>query len=128
MEASASDEDEDTPHSSLDVARLARTFPFGLDVNLNTEKALDMLFSYLPPQARAWSLFETYLEQASWVFRPLQREEIVDEILTPIYKSLKQRQDTNCAEPHSVAPHKLAVLFLIFALGRHNFYSSPSSN
>jgi len=75
-----------------------------------------MLFDRLPPQTRASSLCETYLEHNSWAFRPLKRDEIMEEIISPVYKALRDRQATG--EPiSSFSPHKLSVIYLIFALG-----------
>ncbi|KAG6855100.1 hypothetical protein C0991_006029 [Blastosporella zonata] len=103
---------------SPEISQLSSAFPFGAnDSSEKLEKALDLLFGYLPSQPRAWSLCETYMEHASWVFRPIKRDEIIDEILSPIYKSLKERRGSDSPDPHTIFPHKLAVLFLVFALG-----------
>lgn len=82
---------------------------------------MDKLETFLPPRPRAWALCETYLEQFTWWFRPIKREELIDEILMPIYKSI--------ADPNKVAyhrnhdresgrcPHLLATLFMVLAVG-----------
>ena len=44
---------------------------------------MDKLESHLPPQPRAWALCETYLEQFSWWFRPIKREELIFVHLLP---------------------------------------------
>ena len=106
---------ERPPAITSDIKRMSNTFPFG--VPEDTEKDMDLLFSYLPHQARAWSLCEVYLEQGSWGFRPIRRDEIVDDILTPIYKALKERKPTKSILQSTVSVHKLAVLFLVFAIG-----------
>jgi hypothetical protein len=87
----------------------------GTDANLG--KALDLLYSYLPPQPRAWTLCETYLEHAVFTIRPIKRDEIINEILAPTYRALKAKEAGENIEAHSVSPHKLGILFLIFALG-----------
>jgi hypothetical protein len=95
-------------------------FPFSVGVAPQTEryeKALDVLFSLLPPRPRAWTLCETYIEQASWIFRPLKRDEIIDEVLTPIYNEKKERENAKLEAIHRTSPHKLAVMFMIFAQG-----------
>lgn len=103
------------------LTTLASMFPMGTSCGSNSEafeNAMDTLFSCLPPIARAWSLFEAYMENASWVFQPVRREDLVEDILTPIYAAQKERQDPNSgmAETH-ISPHKLAVLYFIFAQG-----------
>ncbi|KAG6857340.1 hypothetical protein H0H87_005643 [Tephrocybe sp. NHM501043] len=103
---------------SPEISQLSSVFPFGgHDSSETYEKALNLLFGYLPSRPRAWSLCETYMEHASWVFRPIKRDEIIDEILSPIYKSMKERRATDSPGLHTILPHKLAVLFLVFALG-----------
>ncbi|KAG6918921.1 hypothetical protein DXG01_010576 [Tephrocybe rancida] len=103
---------------SPEVSQLSNAFPFGThDSSERLEKSLELLLGYLPSQPRAWSLCETYMEHATWVFRPIRRDEIIDEILSPIYKSLRERRAAESLGPHTICPHKLAVLFLVFALG-----------
>lgn len=107
---------QDTHLVSNEIARLMASFPFGTD-EANAEIVLNQLLDHLPSQPRAWSLCETYMEQASWAFRPIKRDEIIDDILTPTYKALKQRQATGSLGSHNVSSHKLGVLFIVFSLG-----------
>jgi hypothetical protein len=113
---SGTEDDEVTP-LSWEISRLSNSFPFGPEGRWDTEPSLDILYTFLPPQPRAWTLCETYLEHSCWAFRPVKREEIIEELLTPIYKSRKERQDSGFTAPHSVSPHKFSALMLIFALG-----------
>ncbi|KAG6902306.1 hypothetical protein C0995_001916 [Termitomyces sp. Mi166 len=111
-------ESDPTHEVSPEISQLSSSFPFTTPNSPETyEKALDVLFGYLPSQPRAWSLCETYMEHVSWAFRPMKRDEIIDETLSPIYKSMKERRSTDSPGPHTIFPHKLAVLFLVFALG-----------
>lgn len=75
------------------------------------------LYACLPPQQRGWTLCETYLEHASWVIRPLDRQEIIEDLLVPIYNTKKKLDGTRPDEMSLISPPKLAVLFLIFAQG-----------
>lgn len=100
---------------SLEIARLSASFPFGTEESI--DKPLEYLFDQLPPEPRAWTLCETYMEQATWAFRPIKREELIDEILTPIYKVVKEKKSTGTYAFHTVSAHRLAVMFLVFALG-----------
>lgn len=111
---SYNDEDGCPPVSS-EISRLSSAFPFGIDDN--AEKTMDFLFENLPPEPRAWSLCETYMEQATWAFRPIRREELIDEILSPIYKVVKEKNTSGFYPPNSVSAHKLAAMFLVFSLG-----------
>ncbi|KAF8631575.1 hypothetical protein AX15_002326 [Amanita polypyramis BW_CC] len=104
------------PGRILDLTKLSSAFPFG--VLENTGNEMDLLFSHLPHQARAWSLCETFIEHACWIFCPIRRDEIVDDILTPIYKALKERKASkSISQQPMISVHKLAILFLVFAIG-----------
>lgn len=100
--------------------RLSAIFPLGTGCASGSEmfeNAMSMLFECLPARPRAWSLCETYMEQASWLFRPLRRDEIIDDILTPIYNAKKEREDPNYSSKTDISPHRFAVLYLVFAQG-----------
>lgn len=56
------------------------------------------------------------MEHGMWMGRGITRDEVV-EILTPLYKHLKDKRTPDRDVPHPVTPHKLAVLYLVFALG-----------
>ncbi|KAJ7667924.1 fungal-specific transcription factor domain-containing protein [Mycena polygramma] len=118
MEEMASSNDFDEfPPLSVEIARLSNSFPFS--AGGPPGRALDLLFDSLPDQPRAWSLCETYLEQCAWQFRPITREEMIDDFLTPIYKSWREKRAWNNETdfPHTISPHRMAVLFMFFALG-----------
>ncbi|KAF9030945.1 hypothetical protein BDZ89DRAFT_1064266 [Hymenopellis radicata] len=110
-------DDDPFPPVALEIARLSNTFPFTADGEVNRESALDLLFDYLPERPRAWALCETYMEHASWTFRPIRRDEIVEDILTPIYKHVKDRGNGVSNAAQTISAHKLAVLFMLFSLG-----------
>ncbi|KAF9055205.1 hypothetical protein BDZ89DRAFT_1124982 [Hymenopellis radicata] len=110
-------DDDPFPPVALEIARLSNTFPFTADGGVNWESAMDLLFDYLPERPRAWALCETYLEHASWTFRPIHRDEIVDDILTPIYKHVKDRGNGVSNAAQTISAHKLAVLFMLFSIG-----------
>ncbi|KIK65366.1 hypothetical protein GYMLUDRAFT_159686 [Collybiopsis luxurians FD-317 M1] len=98
-----------------DALRLANFFPMCAEEN--NEQNMDMLFSHLPEQPRGWALCETYLEQAAWHFQPIRRDELIDDILVPIYRSKRERATTEIKQPHTISPHRLATLFVVFAIG-----------
>ncbi|PPQ67833.1 hypothetical protein CVT26_007080, partial [Gymnopilus dilepis] len=114
LEPSSLEDDCISAPISLEVARLSASFPFGSDESI--DKPIEFLFEHLPPEPRAWSLCETYMEQATWIFRPIKREELIDDILSPVYKAVKEKQTTGVLNPN-VTAHKLATMFLVFAVG-----------
>lgn len=97
---------------SAEVAHLSELFPFGASSTSDT--AMSVLLSHLPERLRAWSLCETYIEHGGWLFRPVLRDEIINDFLTPIYKLV---QEPNPDDTSTITPHKLAVLYLIFSMG-----------
>ena len=107
-------EDDEASKVSPEITRLS-TFPFGSGETTGT--SLDVILNHLPPQPRAWSLYETYAEHVSWLFGPVKRDEMIDDILSPIYKATKENQTFGSNPLESLSPHKSAVLFFVFAMG-----------
>jgi hypothetical protein len=111
---------EDESKVTPEMLRLAGAFPFSggiAPLSRTYKEAMEFLFSCLPPRPRAWALCETYLEQATWIFRPLKRDEIINDVLTPIYNAKKDMEDPNSETKHDISAHKMAVLFMLFAQG-----------
>ncbi|KAI0682175.1 hypothetical protein BC835DRAFT_1300198 [Cytidiella melzeri] len=114
------EEELDMPELDWDIEKWSYTFPFNICYD-DFESFMDKLEAHLPPQPRAWALCETYLEQFSWWFRPIKRDELINEILTPIYR----RSTANPGSAYhrkvdadaSRCPHLLATLFMVFAVG-----------
>jgi len=93
-------------------------FPFtpgGHPGGQNYQDQMYMLMESLPDNARASSLCEGYVNNYTWFFRPLSRGELFQELLAPI---LSDRN--SCGRPGTghrlVQPHRMAVLFFIFAI------------
>lgn len=128
MQAGAALDEEGSGEENPSIAmpdvlnELASMFPHSVGSNPKSQtyaNAMDMLFASLPPTPCAWSLFEAYMENATWVFQPVRRENLIEDILTPIYNAKKEREES-AATPNTwadISPHKLAVLYIIFAIG-----------
>ncbi|KAF8639464.1 hypothetical protein AX16_010317, partial [Volvariella volvacea WC 439] len=112
---SGTDDGDGSPHLPAEIMQLSNIFPFRSEGSL--EQSMELLLNHLPPYPRAWSLCETYIEHASWAFRPLKRDEIINHVLTPIYKHMKEAPVAGSNSQYAISPHQLAVLFMIFALG-----------
>ncbi|KAL0582042.1 hypothetical protein V5O48_000100 [Marasmius crinis-equi] len=108
---------EEDPLPPSEILQLSALFPLAREDA--ADQTLKVLYNHLPPRPRAWTLCETYLEHVSWMFSPIRREEIVDDVLTPIYRNLNQiQQNPGSDDSYSaISPHKLAVLYIIFSLG-----------
>ncbi|KZP18367.1 hypothetical protein FIBSPDRAFT_745533 [Athelia psychrophila] len=81
------------------------------------KSAMTMLFAGLPPRPRASSLCETYLEHSCWYTQLATRQDLIEDVLTPVYNAKKAREDPACDWEHcaQISPHKLAFLYLVFA-------------
>ncbi|KIP01519.1 hypothetical protein PHLGIDRAFT_32525 [Phlebiopsis gigantea 11061_1 CR5-6] len=110
----------EVPDLSSDLEALSFTFPFALSTDAH-DTIMNKLESHLPPQPRAWALCETYLEQFTWWFRPIKRDELINEILMPIYKTVadptKFAYHRKTDQESSRCPHLLATLFFVLAVG-----------
>ncbi|KAF9226456.1 hypothetical protein BS17DRAFT_748181 [Gyrodon lividus] len=117
---------EELPQVSSDIGRLASLLPFGIGGFSDEDQlreVLGSLFNLLPPYPRATTLCETYLENAAWIFRPISREELIDEILVPVYALAQDRKKRS-----EVSPHTLAVLYMVFAHGALTDLTLPPYN
>ncbi|KAF9263295.1 hypothetical protein L218DRAFT_1077293 [Marasmius fiardii PR-910] len=107
---------------SKEVAQLSYSFPFN-GGTWDVPHSLGMILSFLPSKLRAWSLCETYLIQGTMTSKVILRDELIDEILTPVYRyvesldpngSLMSDEDEDAIP---ISPHRLAILFFVFAIG-----------
>ncbi|KZP18363.1 hypothetical protein FIBSPDRAFT_933487 [Athelia psychrophila] len=81
------------------------------------KSAMTMLFAGLPSRPRASSLCETYLEHSCWYTQLATRQDLIEDVLTPVYNAKKEREDPACDWElcAQISPHKFAFLYLIFA-------------
>ncbi|KZT00577.1 uncharacterized protein LAESUDRAFT_732177 [Laetiporus sulphureus 93-53] len=119
--ATIEDSEDDLESLPPELENLRLTSPLAI-VEDNFEVLLDHLESQLPPQLRAWALCEAYVAHFTWWCRPIKRDELIDDILTPIYNAIKDPAKSRAAyHPHLQdthrCPHLLAVLFFVLAVG-----------
>jgi hypothetical protein len=57
------------------------------------------------------------MEHSAWKFDPLRRDQLVDEVLTPIYKALKEHNSTGIYNTSRLSAHHFAALYFVFAIG-----------
>lgn len=116
---------------SAEISRLASNLPFsltGIPDYDRCESILDSLLSLLPSYPRASALCETYMEHAAWIFQPIRREELIDDILTPVY-ALAQKRKNNTSTSNTESPaHTLAVLYMVFTQGALMDLTLPPCN
>ena len=73
---------------------------------------INMIKDYLPPWERAVVMVENYMTHATWLFRNINRQQLINEMLPAIYG-----RQTAYAPDEYCGPHDLALLFSVFALG-----------
>lgn len=86
------------------------------------------MLNLLPEYPRATTLCETYLENSAWVYHPLTREELIDETLTPIYALAQDKKMEVAGVDREIAPHTLAMLYMVFAHGALTDLTLPPHN
>ena len=91
------------------------TFPFK-PLYLPTEQIQAQIERRLPSYERGSALVEAYLENTSWLAKPVDREQITDELMAQIYRR-KSVLHGAADEPDRTHPHTLALLLAIFAVG-----------
>lgn len=74
-----------------------------------------MLMESLPDSAKVSALCESYINNYTWFFRPLSRDELFQELLTPILLHRNSGGHPDASQGF-VRPHGMAVLFFIFAI------------
>lgn len=101
-------------------------FPFISDGH-NYQERMYMLMESFPDGAKASSLCESYINSYTWFFRPLSRGELFQEILAPILSDRNSGGHSDAAR-RFIQPHKMAVLFFIFAIASSTDQSHVSES
>ena len=131
----SADEDQDTTDQPpldmfKEVQKLAESFPFNSKTRPNANK-LELLETFLPSMDTALHLCTSYIDHATFFFRPIKGDELFDTLLPGIYNAAAGRRAArldatsspgfDIDEGHSnmkrSTPHALASLYFIFALG-----------
>lgn len=96
-----------------EIAYLSDAFPFS-PAYIPKDQIRLLIESRLPPYERATALVETYLQHVSLFFRPVDREQIMEELMPTFYKKREPSQTEN---ETGTAVHRLALLLAVFACG-----------
>ncbi|KDQ26286.1 hypothetical protein PLEOSDRAFT_30253, partial [Pleurotus ostreatus PC15] len=120
-----------------DVNETDNLFP---PFNPSRQHLLDLLYAYLPAYPRAHELSESYLQHATYFFRPIKRDELLGEATTlpgmsadsqetaPTPPATPAAHPTLDPDPDPSAPHNLATIFMILALGALLDINKPPYN
>lgn len=125
------------PHVSApaQICYLSKTFPFA-PLYLPVHQLQEMIEGMLPSYSRATALAEAYLQNLSWFFRPVAREEIMEELIPIVYKKHPPARSDQVVDLPSDSRggqtrtdlHVLALLFAIFANGAVADLTLPAWN
>ncbi|KAI0788807.1 fungal-specific transcription factor domain-containing protein [Abortiporus biennis] len=107
-------DEEDTAQVPLpsDIPWLSHTFPFNSNPTETISEVRLSLTGFLPDINNARRLSELYYRHAAWMYTPLPETEFYTSIFPRFYE---QQQYTT--EQDQFEAHRLAIMFMIFALG-----------
>ncbi|KAF8653676.1 hypothetical protein AX16_003827 [Volvariella volvacea WC 439] len=97
----------DSSYLPPEINQAYQSFPFSPQ-GLQVKDILPKIESFLPPQDRAITLIDTFLEHLSWMFHIVSRQQVVGELIPAIYQKEK-------AIPYG--PHDLALLLIVLGIG-----------
>ncbi|KLO09678.1 hypothetical protein SCHPADRAFT_833710 [Schizopora paradoxa] len=133
------EQDLDSVNAALLPAQIAQTsqmWPF-TPLYAPKEDLRQMIESQLPTWERASALTEAYLQNLSWFFRPVDRQQIVEELLPTVFKrrrpnlsqsSFSDSPDIDGDLDEPVDLHDLALLLMVFACGAAGDLTLPPFN
>ncbi|KAH9019285.1 hypothetical protein EDB84DRAFT_1589864 [Lactarius hengduanensis] len=113
--------ESDSSRSSLPLHLQRFTYSFPFTPTGTVQQNIDTIKDYLPPWDRALAMAGSYLANATWLYRGVTRQHLINEMLPAIYG--KQIAYTDGYS----GPHDLALLFSVFALGSVMDSSLPNS-
>ncbi|KAF5386504.1 hypothetical protein D9757_005852 [Collybiopsis confluens] len=124
--SSPSSSDDAQLSATSEVSQLVNSFPFASDGGWDVHSAMNILLSYLPEKQRAQNLAEIYLNYDPWSAAFVSREELLEEILDPVYEYLSSAADAeDITADIPISPQRLALLFFCFAHASLGDYSLP---
>ena len=104
------------PDRQLPDIYFSDKFPFA-PVFLPEAEVQAMIEDRLPSYERASALIEAYLQNASWLIRPADREQIWEELMPEVYKKGRFGNRNASGSAQLIHPHTLSLLLAIFAVG-----------
>ncbi|KZT27792.1 hypothetical protein NEOLEDRAFT_1059659 [Neolentinus lepideus HHB14362 ss-1] len=112
-EETEGDEEVGTPTTPLpaDVRWLSNIFPFAMHFGQHPAEVRDSILSLLPAPDRAQQLLTLYYKHAAWMYTPIYETDFIDNVYIKFYN------DISLPEFAPVEMHRLAVLYMVFAMG-----------
>ncbi|KAH8113139.1 hypothetical protein DFH11DRAFT_1878702 [Phellopilus nigrolimitatus] len=101
----------------------SKAFPFTTNF-LPKSQIIALIEARLPSYERATALAEAFLENLAWFFRPIQREQIMEDLIPLIYKKRRRSEHAGAesniitgSECTAVRMHELALALMVFSCG-----------
>jgi hypothetical protein len=107
-----------------EILTLTGTFPMSLlsSPSSGPKPVLESFYWYLPPADRAIQLMNNYYGYAAWMYNCIPEDQFMEEIYNPFYHGNPASLD----DQH--LGHRLAVLFMILAIGSQVDQALPPHN
>ncbi|KAH9479083.1 putative transcriptional regulatory protein C1F7.11c [Psilocybe cubensis] len=125
VEGSEDEDKEANREMFFEIDKLANLFPFTSKGRPNMH-GLDLVQSFLPSSERASQLCDSYIKHASFFFRPIKGDDLLQGLLPAIYNIANENRSQATGQSQSQSsgseekimnPHAMATLYFIFALG-----------
>lgn len=90
----------------------------------------DVIHGFLPPYERAMALVDAYINTISWIFKPIDKEQIIEELVPTAYRDTNLNKYPMCSSivPARMDPHDLALLLAVLAIGSASDLTQPAYN
>ena len=95
------------------LAKASMSLPFP-PPDASHDECLEDLISHLPPLSDAADLTEAYLVRNTWAIKPVERNQVADELLPMFYRKGRPSIPDHVSAEHL---HHLALLFMIMSCG-----------
>ncbi|KAK2463713.1 hypothetical protein APHAL10511_004464 [Amanita phalloides] len=95
-------------HLPPEITELMNSFPFGLK---DCHYSKYIFVPHIPPCERALEIIDIYYTHVSWMYSPIDREDLMISTINHIYSAM------TCGELETVHSHRLSVFFIILANG-----------
>ena len=116
-----------------EVDDAADGFPF-VSAKISREELCERIREQLRPYPRATALVEAYLENFSWFFRPVQRDQAFEELLPDVY-AWSRAANENASGPKAgsvyvpeLDMHNFALMLAVLACGALADLTLPPDN
>ncbi|KAI0080188.1 hypothetical protein K474DRAFT_1590474 [Panus rudis PR-1116 ss-1] len=111
-EAEQDDEEGDLHlHMPTDLPWLNHAFPLATAVGESAMAVRASLLKSLPDMRKARHMAEIYYRHAAWMYTPIPESEFLETVFNRVYNPQQGYS------PDPIDSHRLAVLYLVFALG-----------